>query len=545
MLSGPAATKRLLSGINKLNDAVSCTLGPKGKTVIIGKHQGNAPHITKDGVTVSESFELEDYVENLGASIIKQSAAKTADIAGDGTTSTITLAHAMVTHGLKAITKGANPMDVKRGIDEAVYAMKLHLESISKPVDTPELFRQIAIISANNDEGLGGLIASAFNKVGNDGMITVEESRGYETSLSLVDGLQVDGGFLSPHMVTDKARGVCEFVNPMIILIGQSVAMMRDLVPLLEMIANSTEKRPLAPIIFIAENLKDEALATLVWNHVKGIIPCCAIKSPSFGPLQKALMEDVAMFTGAKYISQEKGLTLEKAGMECIGYAERVKVEENKTMIYFGKGDKAALDIYCNDLRGSIAEATNERSRNILKNRLARLVTGVAVINVGGATEIEVNEKKDRIDDAIRAVRAASEEGFVVGGGTALLHCSDVLYDVVSNSGNKDQTLGIQIVRKALEAPFLKILYNACLLKDNGSWVSKFKKGRMIKKVLKNEYGFGINTMTDTFENLLEAGVIDPTKVARVALENAASVAGTFLTTACVLQDTMGVNGQG
>lgn len=539
LLLGKHAINQLLNGVNKLNDSVKVTLGAKGKTVIIGKINGNAPHITKDGVTVSESLELEDPIENLGASIIKQVAAKTAHLAGDGTSTATILAHAIVTNGLKAIANGANAMDVKRGIEQAVNVIVMHLKTLSKPVSTPELFKQIAIISANGDTELGSLIAAAFDKVGSDGMITVEESKGYDTSMFIVDGMQVDSGYLSPYLVTDSARKVCEFVNPMIILISESVAMMSTIIPMLNKIVEDAKSKqaqgPLRPIIFIAENIKDEALATLVVNHVQNIMPCCAIKAPSYGSLKKAIMEDIAVFTGAKYILEEKGLRLESAGVDCIGSAERVVVEENKTMIYFGKGDKIALETYCADLRKQIIEETNERAKNTIKARLARLVNGVAVINVGGATEIEVLEKKDRIDDAIRAVRAASEEGFVAGGGTTLVHCSKILHDVIGE--NKSQTIGIQVVRKALQAPFLQIMTNAGLLNQSGSFFSNRRNKKMLDKVMDSEYGHGMNVKTDIFEDLLFSGVIDPTKVSRVALENAASAAGIFLTTECVLNE--------
>lgn len=537
LLLGKSATNKSIIGINKLEAAVGSTLGAKGNTVIIGKHGGNAAQISKDGVTVSEAFELLDPVENLAATIVKQAAKKTAETAGDGTTTATILAHAIITEGLKAISKGANPMDLKRGIDEAVHTMKSHIKSLSQPV-TEATLRQVSIISANGDDFIGNLVADAFEHVGVKGVITVEESKSYETSCDIMEGFQIDKGFISPEFVRGEQSKSLEFKNPFIVLIGQSVAMMQDLMPVISaIVAFVKENSPGAfrPIVFIAENVKDEALATLVVNNLQKTLPCCAIGSPYYGLKLNDVMEDIATLTGATYILEAKGIKLNNATIDMVGTCNKIIISANKTVIFEGGGDRDKIKEHCDKIMAQIEKEEDEREKNFLKGRLARLLGKVAVIKVGGATEIEVLEKRDRIDDAVCAVRSASEEGFVAGGGTTYLDCSKVLHDVIST--NADRTAGIQIVRKALTAPFIKILTNAGILSKHAGYFSRLKANRTIKKIQKSKYGFGVNVKTDTFEDLLEAGVIDPAKVAREALENAASVSGVFITTNCILQE--------
>ena len=495
------ARNSLKAGVDALADAVKVTLGPKGRNVIIEKAFG-APHVTKDGVTVAKEIELEDKLQNLGAQMVKEVASKTADIAGDGTTTATVLAQAIYHHGLKNVAAGANPMDLKRGIDKAVSALVAELKSLSQEVgDDNSKIEQVACISSNNDSTIGKLIAEAMVKVKNEGVITVEEAKGTETYVDVVEGMQFDRGYLSPYFTTNTEKMVAELENPLILIYDKKVSSMKELLPVLEPAAQSGR-----PLLIIAEDVDGEALATLVVNRIRGSLKIAAVKAPGFGDRRKAMLEDIAVLTGGQVISEERGMTLEGATMEMLGTAEKVTIDKDNTTLVNGAGESAA-----------IASRVNQE-------RLAKLAGGVAVLYVGAASEVEMKEKKDRVDDALAATKAAVEEGFVPGGGVAFVRVSSVLEHLKGD--NDDESTGIQIIAKAIEEPLRQIVHNAGL--EGSVVVAKVKEG-------KDDYGF--NAKTDVYENMYDAGVIDPTKVTRVALENAASVAGLLLTTEATITE--------
>lgn len=510
---------KLKAGVDKLANAVKVTLGAKGRNVII-EREGDTPQITKDGVTVAKSITLVDPVENMGASLVKEVAGNTAELAGDGTTTATVLAQSIITAGYKSIGSGANPMDLKRGIEKAVQVITRQIKEYAKPVDDNKTLQQIATVSANNDVEIGKLIAKAFKTVGTDGIITVSPATGYETTITVVEGLQFERGYLSPFFVTDAEKQICELEKPVIIMYDEKLNIMRDFLQLIEKAANGGR-----PILIIAEEIEGEVLPTLVVNKMRGKIKVCAVKSPDWGENRKHIMEDIATLTGGTFISETKGMKLDQFGAEhfnesVFGGCEKVIIEKDKTTIIGGHGTKIAER--CEELKSQIQNTTRDFDKDVLKKRLAKLSNGVAVINVGGATETEINEKKDRIDDALCATRAAAEEGTIAGGGVTYVKCISELHGIITE--NEDEATGVQIIRRALEEPFRMILTNAGM-----------EAGGYIRDVRQKEYGFGMNVKTDTFENLLETGVIDPAKVARVALENAASIAALFLTTDCVV----------
>ncbi len=506
-------------GVNALADAVKVTLGPRGRNVIIGKSFGG-PQITKDGVTVAKEIELEDPLENMGAQMVKEVASKTNDLAGDGTTTATVLAQAIVQEGLKNVAAGANPMDLKLGIDKAVKAIVNNLDKQAKKVSNSSgMIQQVASISANNDQLIGDLIAEAFGKVGKEGVITVEESKGTETSVDVVEGMQFDRGYLSPYFVTDSEKMQTEMENPMILLYDKKVSTMKDLLPILEPVAQQGKS-----LLIIAEDVDGEALATLVVNKLRGSLKIAAVKAPGFGDRRKAMLEDIAILTGGTVISEELGFTLENATLEMLGTAETVTIDKDNTTIVKGAGKKADIKARVNQIKAQIETTTSDYDKEKLQERLAKLAGGVAVLYVGAASEVEMKEKKDRVDDALNATRAAVEEGIVAGGGVALVRAISVLNKLSSDS--LDETTGINIVAKAIEAPLRTIVKNAG---GEGSVV--------INKVLEGKNNFGYDAKADKYVDMLKAGIIDPKKVTRVALENAASVAGMILTTECALVD--------
>ena len=506
-------------GVNALADAVKVTLGPKGRNVIIGKSFGG-PQITKDGVTVAKEIELEDPLENMGAQMVKEVASKTNDLAGDGTTTATVLAQAIVKEGLKNVAAGANPMDLKAGIDKAVIALTNDLNKQAKKVSNSSgMIQQVASISANNDQLIGDLIAEAFGKVGKEGVITVEESKGTETHVDVVEGMQFNRGYLSPYFVTDSEKMQTEMENPMILLYDKKVSTMKDLLPILEPVAQQGKS-----LLIIAEDVDGEALATLVVNKLRGSLKIAAVKAPGFGDRRKAMLEDIAILTGGTVISEELGFTLENATLEMLGTAETVTIDKDNTTIVKGAGKKADIKARVNQIKAQIETTTSDYDKEKLQERLAKLAGGVAVLYVGAASEVEMKEKKDRVDDALNATRAAVEEGIVAGGGVALVRAKSVLEKLSSNS--LDETTGINIVAKAIEAPLRTIVENAG---GEGSVV--------INKVLEGKKNYGYDAKSDKYVDMLEAGIIDPKKVTRVALENAASVAGMILTTECALVD--------
>ncbi len=509
----------LKKGMDQLANAVKVTLGPKGRNVIIEKKFG-APAVTKDGVTVAKEIELENHFENIGAQLVKEVASKTADDAGDGTTTATVLAQSIVTVGLKNVTAGANPMDLKRGIDKAVVKVIESLKSQSQTVgEDSEKIQQVAAISANNDEEIGKLIAEAMHKVKKEGVITVEESKVTDTTVEVVEGMQFDRGYISAYFVTntDKMEAVLE--NPMILLHDKKISTMKDLLPVLEPVAQSGRS-----LLIIAEDVDGEALATLVVNKLRGSLKIAAVKAPGFGDRRKEMLEDIAILTGGVVISDEKGLTLEGTKMDMLGTCEKVTIDKENTTIVNGAGDKKNIDARIKQIRTQIEATTSDYDREKLQERLAKLAGGVAVLYVGAASEVEMKEKKDRVEDALSATRAAVEEGIIPGGGVAYIRAQDALANL--KGSNEDQNTGIQIVRRALEEPLRLIVENAGL--DGSVVVQKIKEGKA---------DFGYNANTDKYENLLKAGVIDPTKVARIALENAASIAGMFLTTEAVVAE--------
>ena len=513
------ARENLKRGVDALANAVKVTLGPKGRNVIIDKKFG-APHITKDGVTVAKEIELEDTIENMGASMVKEVASKTADVAGDGTTTATVLAQAIISTGLKNVTAGANPMDLKRGIDKAVTGIVTNLKSQSQEVgDSFEKIKQVAAISANNDNSIGELISQAMEKVGKEGVITVEEAKGTETHVDVVEGMQFDRGYLSPYFVTNPEKMEADLESPFILMYDKKISSMKDLLPVLEPVAQSGK-----PLLIIAEDVDSEALATLVVNRIRGSLKVAAVKAPGFGDRRKAMLEDIATLTGGVVISEERGYTLENATIEMLGRAEKVTIDKDNTTIVNGAGEEENIKARVGQIRSQIEVTTSDYDREKLQERLAKLSGGVAVLYVGAATEVEMKEKKDRIDDALHSTRAAVEEGIVPGGGVALVRAIEALDSV--SSDNEDEKIGIEIIRTAIEAPLRQIISNA------GG------EGSVVINKIKEETGdFGYNAKAEAYVNMFEAGIIDPTKVTRVALENAASVAGMFLTTECVIAD--------
>ena len=514
-------------GVDALANAVKVTLGPKGRNVIISKSFG-APTVTKDGVSVAKEVELEDALENMGAQMVKEVASKTNDLAGDGTTTATVLAQAIVKEGLKNVAAGANPMDLKRGIDKAVDAITKDLEKQTKEVgDSSEKIKQVAAISANNDETIGDLIAQAFEKVGKEGVITVEEAKGTDTHVDIVEGMQFDRGYLSPYFVTNSEKMTADLENPYILLFDKKISTMKDLMPILEPVAQSGK-----PLLIIAEDVDGEALATLVVNKLRGSLKIAAVKAPGFGDRRKAMLEDIAILTGGTVISEERGFSLENATIDMLGTAEKVAIDKDNTTVVNGSGDDNAIKERVNQIKAQIETTTSDYDKEKLQERLAKLAGGVAVLYVGAASEVEMKEKKDRVDDALHATRAAVEEGIVAGGGVALVRAKAVLEAI--STENADEATGIQIVARAIESPLRTIVENAG---GEGSVV--------INKVLEGDKDFGYDAKTDTYVDMMKAGIIDPKKVTRVALENAASVSGMILTTECALIDIKEDNGGG
>ena len=517
----------LKRGVDALANAVKVTLGPKGRNVIISKSFG-APQITKDGVTVAKEIELQDPLENMGAQMVKEVASRTNDLAGDGTTTATVLAQAIVKEGLKNVAAGANPMDLKRGIDKAVEAVVKDLEKQATKVgNSSEMIKQVASISANNDDVIGELIAEAFGKVGKEGVITVEEAKGTDTHVDVVEGMQFDRGYLSPYFVTNSEKMNAELEKPMILIYDKKISSMKDLLPVLEPVAQQGRS-----LLIVAEDVDGEALATLVVNKLRGSLKIAAVKAPGFGDRRKAMLEDIAILTGGTVISEERGFTLENATIDMLGTAETITMDKDNTTIVNGAGDKSAIKARINEIKAQIASTTSDYDKEKLQERLAKLAGGVAVLYVGAASEVEMKEKKDRVDDALNATRAAVEEGIVAGGGVALVRAIAVLLKLPTE--NLDETTGVQIVARAIESPLRTIVENAG---GEGSVV--------IAKVLEGKKNFGYDAKSETYVDMLKAGIIDPKKVTRIALENAASVAGMILTTECALVDIKEENAGG
>ena len=514
------ARNRMKKGVDTLANAVKVTLGPKGRNVVIDKKFG-APQVTKDGVTVAKEIELEDPIENMGAQMVKEVASKTADIAGDGTTTATVLAQSIISEGLKMVAAGANPMDLKRGIDKAVSMIVENLKQQSQTVGSDsKKIQQVATISANNDETIGKLIAEAFAKVGKEGVITVEEAKGTDTTVEVVEGMQFDRGYVSPYFVTNSEKMEAELQNPFILIYDKKISAMKDILHILEKVAQTGR-----PLLIIAEDLEGEALATLVVNKLRGTIKVAAVKAPGFGDRRKEMLQDIAILTAGIVVSEEQGYKLENADLTYLGQAASVTIDKDNTTIVGGKGKKVDITARVNQIKAQVENTTSDYDREKLQERLAKLAGGVAVLYVGAATEVEMKEKKDRVDDALHATRAAVEEGIVPGGGVAYLRALSALDAKVKGQIEDEQT-GMQIVRRALEEPMRTLTANAGI--DGSIVVQKIKEG-------KGDFGF--NARTETYENLFKAGVIDPTKVSRVALENAASIAGMLLTTECVIAD--------
>lgn len=513
------AREKLRAGVDALANAVKVTLGPKGRNVVIQKSFG-APQITKDGVTVAKEVELEEPIENMGAQMVKEVASKTADAAGDGTTTATVLAQAMINAGLKNVTAGANPMDLKRGIDKAVKVVINDLKRQSEQVgDDFEKIRQVAAVSANNDEEIGKLIADAMKRVTKDGVITVEEAKGTDTYVDEVVGMQFDRGYLSPYFVTNADEMITEYENPLILIHDKKISNMQDIVPVLERVIQTGR-----PLLIIAEDIESQALGVLVVNRLRAGLKIVAVKAPGFGDRRKAMLDDIAILTGGTVISEEKGYKLDSAGLEHLGQAEKVIVDKDNTTLVNGKGQDDQIKARIAQIKQQISVTTSDYDREKLQERLAKLAGGVAVLYVGAPTEVEMKEKKDRVDDALHATRAAVEEGIVAGGGVALVRAISALRNF--KGANEDETIGVQIVRKSLESPLRTIAENAGV---EGSVV--------LQRVANGKDSFGYNARTDKFEDLKKAGVIDPTKVTRIALENAASIAGMVLTTECVISE--------
>jgi chaperonin GroEL len=513
------ARNRMKRGVDILANAVKVTLGPKGRNVVLEKKFG-APSITKDGVTVAKEIELEDSIENMGAQMVKEVASKTADIAGDGTTTATVLAQSIISEGLKNVAAGANPMDLKRGIDKAVTAVVAHLKGQSQTVGADaSKIQQVASISANNDDTIGKLIAEAFGKVGKDGVITVEEAKGTDTNIEIVEGMQFDRGYLSAYFVTNSEKMEVELEKPYILIYDKKISAMKDILHILEKIAQQG-----APLLIIAEDLEGEALATLIVNKLRGTIKVAAVKAPGFGDRRKEMLNDIATLTKGIVVSEEQGYKLENADLTYLGRADRVTIDKDNTTIVGGAGKKEDITARVNQIKAQIESTTSDYDKEKLQERLAKLSGGVAVLNIGAATEMEMKEKKDRVDDALHATRAAVEEGIVPGGGTAFIRAVEALDKLVND--NEDEATGINIVKRALEEPLRQIVANAGI---EGSIV--------VQKIKEGKGDFGFNARTEKYENLFSAGIIDPTKVTRVALENAASIAGMLLTTECVIAD--------
>ncbi|REG81375.1 chaperonin GroEL [Algoriphagus antarcticus] len=513
-----SARDQLKKGVDALADAVKVTLGPKGRNVIIDKKFG-APTITKDGVSVAKEIELSEPIENMGAQLVKEVASKTADDAGDGTTTATVLAQSIFGVGIKNVAAGANPMDLKRGIDKAVSAVVKQLQADSKQISTSKEIAQVATVSANNDEEIGTMISNAMDKVGKDGVITVEEAKGTETEVKTVEGMQFDRGYLSPYFVTNTEKMEVELEQPYILIYDKKISSMKELLPVLEPVAQSGK-----PLVIISEDVDGEALATLVVNKIRGALKVAAVKAPGFGDRRKAMLEDIAILTGGTVISEERGFKLENATIDMLGRADKINIDKDNTTIVNGAGDKAAIKGRIAEIKAQIDKTTSDYDREKLQERLAKLSGGVAILYIGAATEVEMKEKKDRVDDALHATRAAVQEGVVVGGGVALVRAAEALNDL--KGLNEDEDTGINIIRQAIESPLRTIVANA------GGEPSV-----VINNIRAHKGNYGYNARTDVYEDLFKAGVIDPTKVTRLALENAASIAALLLTTECVVAD--------
>jgi chaperonin GroEL len=519
------AREKILRGVNVLADAVTVTLGPKGRNVVLEKSFG-APTVTKDGVTVAKEVELEDKFENMGAQMVKEVASKTSDVAGDGTTTATVLARSIFTEGIKMVAAGHDPMSIKRGIDRAVEAITAELRNLSKPTKDRKEIAQVGTISANNDSTIGDIIAEAMEKVGKEGVITVEEAKGLDTTLEVVEGMQFDRGYLSPYFVTDPERMEAKLEDAYVLIHEKKISSMKDLLPVLEAIAKTGK-----PFILVAEDIEGEALATLVVNKIRGTLSCTAVKAPGFGDRRKAMLEDIAILTGGKVIAEELGIKLENVTLQDLGRAKRLVVDKDNTTIIDGAGKKADIEGRIKQIRAQIEETTSDYDREKLQERLAKLVGGVAVIRVGAATEIEMKEKKARVEDALHATRAAVEEGVVPGGGVALIRASAALENV---RGGDHENVGVSIIKKAVEDP-------ARWIATNAGWEGSV----VVDKIRNNKGPFGFNAATEQFEDLMKAGIIDPTKVVRSALQNAASVASLLLTTECMIADKPDEKGAG
>jgi chaperonin GroEL len=518
------ARAQMKAGVDALADAVKVTLGPKGRNVVIDKKFG-APNITKDGVTVAKEIELKDPIENMGAQLVKEVASKTNDIAGDGTTTATVLAQAIVREGLKNVTAGSNPMELKKGIEEAVKVVVEGLKKMSRVVNDSKEIAQVGTISANNDEEIGNLIAEAMEKVGKDGVITVEEAKGLDTTLETVEGMQFDRGYLSPYFVTNADTMEVDMDRPYILIYDKKISSMKDLLPILEQVVQTG-----APLLIIAEDVDGEALATLVVNKIRGALRIAAVKAPGFGDRRKAMLEDIAILTGGTVISEERGYKLDNATIQMLGRAEKITIDKDNTTLVGGAGDATEIKARINQIKAQIDNTTSDYDKEKLQERLAKLSGGVAVLYIGAATEVEMKEKKARVEDALHATRAAVQEGIVPGGGVALVRCISLLSPgrggINDNLLKGDIGVGVSIVRRALEEPLRQIVANAGL-----------EPGVILAKVLEGEGDFGFNARTEVYENLIASGIIDPTKVTRSALENAASIAGLLLTTECVITD--------
>lgn len=518
ILFGSEAREKLKKGVDTMANAVKLTLGPKGRNVILDKKFG-APSITKDGISVAKEIDLKDPIENIGAQLVKEVASKTADSAGDGTTTATLLAQSIFTNGIKNVAAGANPMDLKRGIDKAITAVVEQLKKNSKPISGSKEIEQVATISANNDSMIGKMIADAMDKVGKDGVITVEEAKGTATEVKVVEGMEFDRGYLSPYFVTNTEKMETELDNPYILIYDKKVSSMKELLPLLESVSQTGK-----PLLIIAEDVDGEALATLVVNKIRGSLRVAAVKAPGFGDRRKAMLEDIAVLTGGTMISEERGYKLENATLEYLGTAEKVNIDKENTIIVNGSGKQEEIQARINQLKVQIENTTSDYDKEKLQERLAKLSGGVAILYIGAATEVEMKEKKDRVDDALHATRAAVQEGIVPGGGVALIRTLDALVGLKVD--NEDQNTGVAIIAAALEAPLRTIISNAG---GEGSIV--------LQRVKEGKEDFGYNARTGEYEHLYEAGVIDPTKVTRLALENAASIASLLLTTECVVAE--------
>ncbi|CWQ09947.1 TPA: chaperonin GroEL [Neisseria meningitidis] len=515
---GNEVRQKMVNGVNILANAVRVTLGPKGRNVVVDRAFGG-PHITKDGVTVAKEIELKDKFENMGAQMVKEVASKTNDVAGDGTTTATVLAQSIVAEGMKYVTAGMNPTDLKRGIDKAVAALVEELKNIAKPCDTSKEIAQVGSISANSDEQVGAIIAEAMEKVGKEGVITVEDGKSLENELDVVEGMQFDRGYLSPYFINDAEKQIAALDNPFVLLFDKKISNIRDLLPVLEQVAKASR-----PLLIIAEDVEGEALATLVVNNIRGILKTVAVKAPGFGDRRKAMLQDIAILTGGQVISEEVGLSLEKATLEDLGQAKRIEIGKENTTIIDGFGDAAQIEARVAEIRQQIETATSDYDKEKLQERVAKLAGGVAVIKVGAATEVEMKEKKDRVEDALHATRAAVEEGVVAGGGVALLRARAALENL--HTGNADQDAGVQIVLRAVESPLRQIVANA------GGEPSV-----VVNKVLEGKGNYGYNAGSGEYGDMIEMGVLDPAKVTRSALQHAASIAGLMLTTDCMIAE--------